>query len=81
LAPNSNLPSVVRAISSSRVVPPVLMDCLIGGDELRSITLRVLLLVDVGPLDRELFERSKIWLPPPSSGVAGIYVDRDQLAA
>src|SRR5713101_4227085 len=38
------------------------------------------LLVDVGPLDRELLERPKIRLPAPRSGVARIDMNRDQLA-
>jgi len=40
-AARSNLPSVVNAISSTRVVPPVEIDCLIV-DVLRSMTLSVL---------------------------------------
>ena len=45
LAAISSLPSVVNAISSTRVVPPVEMLCLIGlfdDDGLRSMTLSVL---------------------------------------
>src|SRR5258706_9624583 len=38
------------------------------------------LLVDVGPLDRELLERPIIWLPAPGAGVARIDMNRDQLA-
>src|SRR5712671_4914240 len=38
------------------------------------------LLVDVGSLDRELLERSIIWLPAPRSGVARIDMNSDQLA-
>ena len=48
LAARSKPPSVVTAISSTRVVPPVAMDCLMNGSTAepvacRSITLRVLL--------------------------------------
>src|SRR2546428_9232440 len=38
------------------------------------------LLVDVGPLDRELLERPKIRLPAPSGGVARIDMNCDQVA-
>src|SRR5258707_3286351 len=38
------------------------------------------LLVDIGPLDRELLERPKIRLPAPCRGVARIDMNRDQLA-
>src|SRR5215472_418820 len=37
-------------------------------------------LLDVDPLDRELFERAKIRLPAPRRRVARIDMDRDQLA-
>src|SRR5258708_32292639 len=38
------------------------------------------LLVDIGPLDRELLERPKIRLPAPCRGVARLDMNRDQLA-
>src|SRR5258707_12707054 len=38
------------------------------------------LLVDVGPLDRELLERPEIRLPAPRGGIARIDRNRDQLA-
>src|SRR5258708_19368195 len=38
------------------------------------------LLVDVGPLDRELLERPEIRLPAPRGGIARIHMNRDQLA-
>src|SRR5215467_4814720 len=34
------------------------------------------LLVEVGPLDRELLERAKIWLPAPGHGVVWVDMNR-----